>query len=52
MQTAANLPRNVIFRNAAVPELPACAVDALTPEILVTRSTPSAAPALPAATPW
>lgn len=34
VQTAANLHRNVIFRNAAVPELPASAVDALTPEDL------------------
>jgi hypothetical protein len=34
VETAANLHRNVIFRNAAVPELPASAVDALTPEDL------------------
>jgi Protein of unknown function (DUF3604) len=34
VQTAANLHRNVIFRNAVVPELPASAVDALTPEDL------------------
>jgi hypothetical protein len=34
VDTAANLHRNVIFRNAAVPTLPASAVDALTPEDL------------------
>jgi uncharacterized protein DUF3604 len=34
VQTASNLHRNVIFRNAAVPELPASAVDATTPEDL------------------
>jgi hypothetical protein len=34
VQTASNLHRNVIFRNAAVPEVPATAVDALTPEDL------------------
>jgi Protein of unknown function (DUF3604) len=34
VQTASNLHRNVIFRNAAVPDLPASAVDALTPEDL------------------
>ncbi|MGH7336896.1 MAG: DUF3604 domain-containing protein, partial [Myxococcota bacterium] len=34
VQTASNLHRNVIFRNAAVPALPASAVDALTPEDL------------------
>ena len=34
VETASNLHRNVIFRNAAVPEIPASAVDALTPEDL------------------
>jgi Protein of unknown function (DUF3604) len=34
VQTASNLHRNVIFRNAAVPALPASSVDALTPEDL------------------
>ncbi|HKA15982.1 MAG TPA: DUF3604 domain-containing protein [Myxococcota bacterium] len=34
VQTASNLHRNVIFRNAAVPALPASAVDATTPEDL------------------
>ncbi len=34
VQSASNLHRNVIFRNAAVPEMPASAVDALTPEDL------------------
>ncbi len=34
VETAANLHRNVIFRNASVPETPASAVDALTPEDL------------------
>jgi hypothetical protein len=34
VQNASNLHRNVIFRNASVPALPASAVDALTPEDL------------------
>ena len=47
---ASNLHRNVIFRNAAVPELPASAVDALTPEDSGTRSTRECRAACRAAT--
>jgi hypothetical protein len=52
VQTASNLHRNVIFRNAAVPALPASAVDALTPEDLwdaLDEKCREAVPGLPSA---